>query len=191
MNVLICSICLRMLSISDSHLRSCSNSLRISSISESRLRASVRNSSTSILRIPRGGITHLIGTANTTFQRLDRKRETGSRLNRKRAYRSAIARRWPRERERGPTDQLGASRRRRRLLEEEAGVKGTGLTSPEVEEADAKGTGSLTGGGGGRREGDWIPRRRRRRPARGRLENERRTSAVEVAQVGRSQELAS
>ncbi|MQM19489.1 hypothetical protein Taro_052494 [Colocasia esculenta] len=50
MNVLICSICLRMSSISDSRLRSCSNSLRISSISESRLRASVRNSSTSILR---------------------------------------------------------------------------------------------------------------------------------------------
>ncbi|MQM13260.1 hypothetical protein Taro_046182 [Colocasia esculenta] len=50
MNVLICSICLRLSSISDSRLRSCSNSLRISSISESRLRASVRNSSTSILR---------------------------------------------------------------------------------------------------------------------------------------------
>ncbi|MQL99509.1 hypothetical protein Taro_032231 [Colocasia esculenta] len=50
MNVLICIICLRMSSISDSRLRSCSNSLRISSISESRLRASVRNSSTSILR---------------------------------------------------------------------------------------------------------------------------------------------
>ncbi|MQM11708.1 hypothetical protein Taro_044617 [Colocasia esculenta] len=50
MNVLICSICLRMSSISDSRLCSCSNSLRISSISESRLRASVRNSSTSILR---------------------------------------------------------------------------------------------------------------------------------------------
>ncbi|MQL77544.1 hypothetical protein Taro_009947 [Colocasia esculenta] len=41
MNVLICSICLRMSSISDSRLRSCSNSLRISSISESRLRASL------------------------------------------------------------------------------------------------------------------------------------------------------
>ncbi|MQM09565.1 hypothetical protein Taro_042442 [Colocasia esculenta] len=50
MNVLICSICLRRSSISDSRLRSCSNSLRISSISKSRLRASVRNSSTSILR---------------------------------------------------------------------------------------------------------------------------------------------
>ncbi|MQM19133.1 hypothetical protein Taro_052133 [Colocasia esculenta] len=50
MNVLICSICLRMPSISDSRLRSCSNSLRISSISESHLRVSVRNSSTSILR---------------------------------------------------------------------------------------------------------------------------------------------
>ncbi|MQL81795.1 hypothetical protein Taro_014254 [Colocasia esculenta] len=50
MNVLICSICLCMSSISDSRLRSYSNSLRISSISESRLRASVRNSSTSILR---------------------------------------------------------------------------------------------------------------------------------------------
>ncbi|MQM16233.1 hypothetical protein Taro_049187 [Colocasia esculenta] len=51
MNVLICSICLRMSSISDSRLRSYSNSLRISSISESRLHASVRNSSTSILRL--------------------------------------------------------------------------------------------------------------------------------------------
>ncbi|MQL76801.1 hypothetical protein Taro_009203 [Colocasia esculenta] len=44
-----------MSSISDSRLRSCSNSLRISSISESRLRASVRNSSTSILRLTEGG----------------------------------------------------------------------------------------------------------------------------------------
>ncbi|MQL90046.1 hypothetical protein Taro_022627 [Colocasia esculenta] len=50
MNVHICSICLRMSSISDSRLRSCSNSFRISSISESHLRASVRSSSTSILR---------------------------------------------------------------------------------------------------------------------------------------------
>ncbi|MQM19845.1 hypothetical protein Taro_052859 [Colocasia esculenta] len=50
MNVLICSIYLRMSSISDSRLRSCSNSLRISSISESRLCASVRSSSTTILR---------------------------------------------------------------------------------------------------------------------------------------------
>ncbi|MQM11047.1 hypothetical protein Taro_043947 [Colocasia esculenta] len=51
MNVLICSIYLHMSSISDSRLRSCSNCLRISSISESRLRASVRSSSTSILRL--------------------------------------------------------------------------------------------------------------------------------------------
>ncbi|MQL74895.1 hypothetical protein Taro_007267 [Colocasia esculenta] len=50
MNVLICSICLRMSSISDSRLCSCSNFLRISSISESRLRTSVHSSSTSILR---------------------------------------------------------------------------------------------------------------------------------------------
>ncbi|MQM15099.1 hypothetical protein Taro_048036 [Colocasia esculenta] len=50
MNVLICSIYLRMSSISDSRLHSCSNSLRISSISESHMRTSVRSSSTSILR---------------------------------------------------------------------------------------------------------------------------------------------